>query len=267
MFFYCRETLIEELRIDRLPTRLEMLKNFLYFFIDKKLDQRESAIASAKQVFHIWSTEGRDPQMVYRVADKIHSLFGEYNALKKQRNVQTLKANERRTKFLERGEEIFDISKEISKVNNGPRYDLGSMVHRSINQLPGPSNVDTELLLESPGQPERSNDSISVQADSDSYQPQHSNHQNNEAESEEDSAAKIKPDKDVCLAFDRAGVSNTHAHFLFLNIAKCLGHNVSHSISSTSTMRRYRREYRKTQSGEIKNNFDKSNKFTVHWDS
>lgn len=71
--------------------------------------------------------------MVYRVADKIHSLFSEYNALKKQRNVQTLKANERRTKFLERGEEIFDISKEISKVNNGPRYDLGSTVHRSIN--------------------------------------------------------------------------------------------------------------------------------------
>lgn len=88
----------------------------LYF--DRKQSLRDSAIETARVLHRIWSRKGKNPQIVYRAADKLANIFKEYLTWHRKRNMSGVKIRQRRIAYLHNLHQTVDIERQVKNEVN-----------------------------------------------------------------------------------------------------------------------------------------------------
>lgn len=263
--------------MDAIPSKLDVIRNFAYNYCCLKQDKRKSAVNTAKKTRDIWMNLGRLPQDAYRAADRIIKLHDDYLKLKKQRKVESEKANRKREDFLRHGREVFDISNDASRINiskriqaNNKRSESAPINHpaasgnqRAQHQIAGSSNEHVPVIYDNISDNAQNQDTrvrraarfdFNVEMDVD----------NNDGESTFE--RKIKISDELCSVFDRAHLSNQLASLVFMTAAKCMGVDVENVICSASTVARCRDRNRKDKAELVKTELNRENNLTLHYD-
>lgn len=224
--------------------------------------ERTTAIETAKVVIEIWKNKDKDPQNVYRVADKVGKIVTEYRNLRRRK---TGISDRKKTHYLNsiRGE--FNISKDVSKRNVGAPVEIQEVA--ADDQIAGPSslNVDVNMTLATPSNVQTVYPMVK------GYQLRENRAPNNnplgiEDDDEENITDKHAPSKDLCSLYERAGISSRLASFIYLAHAKEFGINPANVICSNATMNRYRHRYQREGAEAIFERVERNEQYTLHWD-
>lgn len=285
-----------EFGLDQLPTRNEVVRYAATLLLVNKINKRECAIITAKKVHGIWLDHDKDPQLVYRAADKIVVLLSEYMEKRKRKtryDVDGLNA----TEYLTNLQQIFDISKskpgpingtvnhgelmEInldSEISSIPPNNIAVIERRALEQIPGSSNTNVSVLMEDSDQtcpvsrpnilPVAAGENRSILNEDNYFSLRNCSKQKQPVPKYiSRNRHKFKPKKRTCLVLDRIGISHEYASMLYSTIlADEFDCDESQVVCSTSTIYRLRKKHREEESLSIHRNFDPNTMKIIHWD-
>lgn len=250
-----------------LPTELETLQFCANLYFGGNWSKRECAIKTAHAVSLIWNRRGVEPQQIYRAADKVQKIFQIFYEMWAKRNVNGVRAQQKRIAFVEKiANTVFEISKTVNVVHEPAQVDIRPLPNepqiRANEQIAGPSHANVPVLYIEEQQEHQNHAEVANNIDNNN--PNRNLRNRREVLRE---AVEVKPDKDVCIMFDHIGVSHRYASLAFITMAKFFGTEPENIVSSASTMYRCRQLHRERESINIKENFDSSEMLTLHWDA
>lgn len=279
------------------PLEIEVLRCAYPLYKEEKLTLRAACIATAHQIHNIWLKMGQEPQIPYRIADKVSVLVKEYIQFHNRRKYDTVRDRQKREAYMHKLEGVFNVAKDIAQSNvilkaaqaqklieehalDGQNIDVLRTHHRrAALQIPCTSKMDVPILWESDSiQPDNSNlrYNLRKRKGTTSFPVDGEDDENNEndenaaehIETEENNfdSEMLYPNKDVCLMFDRLNTSNKNASFAFHTILIGSGIDASRIKCSETTMFNMRKMDRSKEAYEIKANFDSSRLRTLHFD-
>lgn len=159
---------MEEFAVENLPTRREVLRHAATLLFEKRKKKAECLLGTARKVHQIWEEHELDPQLLYRVRDKIKTLLDEYIEMKKRRKRSGVLLKLKREKYIKDLDCIFDISKSVQgeacdRNRESPESDVPNesslpeitrevVNRRALHQIAGSSNAQIDCVMENVGE-------------------------------------------------------------------------------------------------------------------
>jgi hypothetical protein len=99
----------------RLPSGRDVLQNFVYYHITKKMTVTDSAHEVHDQLVPFWAKSHLSVRQKHHVVQKIKDLYNERNNLMKHRSCSNQSDLHKQKQFTEKLEQLFDISHANAK--------------------------------------------------------------------------------------------------------------------------------------------------------
>ena len=296
----------EELTGAKLPSKGEVLSNFLHYHQDKKLTIGSSADVVVNKVTEFWE-KARIPiiRKDHSIA-KVQKLYAKYQQLKKGRKRRSPCQVQKEESFGKSLKDLFDISTAdaLSTIKNTEDRDF-LIAQREPGRRGTLGSIDVSLAIKEKRAVKRKKleeerKLRSDRAASTTFQTVKLESSSTESSSEdvcsefEDTVANAGPSdseigsKDIAgatpgpskrkratkniitptlaAALDRAKVSDRKATSLLFETAKAFGDNIENLNINRSTIRRQRQLQRKNLALKLKAEFSSDMPLSVHWD-
>lgn len=210
---------------------------------------------------------------------KTKKMVAEYKQLRRKK----LGVSEKiKRKYLFEINTEFAISKDISKRNTRRFAEIPlevlaeNTIDRAHFQIAGPSTLDVPVVTAELEEHFTSNTQIQHIQNTDQDIPNDTRYPQRHRTARggatptpcvnQENSTKYAPDKDLCMAYERAGISNRFATLLYFLHAKNFGIDFSSVICSKSTICRYRQMHQKNEADRMFDEFDRGSRYTLHWD-
>ena len=265
----------------RLPSKGEVLSNFLFHHMEEKLPVNKSLKMTITAVIEYWNKARIPTQRADNAERKLKKLFNEYLKLKKARKIQ--KPSCRMNEDIFKGDltELFDIAaasaletvtcEEDNAFLQLQREDLASasfgskdknltqqetrkrkrcMAEQTRKRIADHENQERWKVVDPTSAVDSFASSLSTSEDEEDYKPSISS-QAPSAPSTDSKTKKKLLTHEVAMSLDRVNISDRKATFVIAATAKALGQDLDSTLLSRSTVRRSRKACREKTEGAV----------------
>lgn len=279
----------------RLPSGRDVLQNFVYYHITKKMTVTDSAHEVYNQLVPFWEKSHLPVRQKHHVVQKIKDLYNERNNLMKHRSRSNQSDLHKQKQFTEKLEQLFDISHANAKaiITNEEDRTFLQLQQESRTGSIGPIDktlADKEkrraarqqrqqelkrreakrgaaaaaYLTSQQSTDQSSSDSTEeIESETELYTPQSANSNTGNTTSTEKRRQVVSAN--ILAVLDRTNTSIRKSAMITASVVNEVGCSTSSGVLSKSTIHRRRQLFRETAAKKIKTDFQ-SSKSIVHWD-